>query len=89
MNPLPRLRVSKRDPHLLAADSEDPFFFLGDAAWELFHRLSPAESEFYFRTRAVQGFNLVCAVARAEWDGLQWDGLHTPNASGYLPLHGD
>ena len=84
MNPLPRLRVSQRDPHLLATDTEDPFFLLGDTAWELFHRLSPAESEFYFQKRAAQGFNLACAVALAEFDGL-----HTPNALGDLPLHGD
>jgi len=86
MNPLPRLRRSKTSPHLLTIEGRDdaPFFLLGDTAWELFHRLTPAESQHYFETRAAQGFNLVCAVALAEFDGL-----HTPNAAGHLPLDND
>ena len=85
MTALPPLRVCARNPHLLCAgDSGDPLFLLGDTAWELFHRLTPAESDFYFGVRAAQGFNLVCAAALAEFDGL-----HTPNAAGERPLHGD
>lgn len=86
MNPLPRLRRSTQNPHLLTTEGSDdiPFFLLGDTAWELFHRLTPAESEHYFQTRAAQGFNLICAVALAELDGL-----HTPNAAGHRPLDGD
>ena len=84
MPPLPRLRVSERDPHFLETEDGQPFFLLGDTAWELFHRLTRDESEFYFANRAAKGFNLICAVALAEFDGLR-----VPNAYGDVPLHDD
>ena len=91
MRPLPRLCVSRRNPHLLgtrtdSADNTDeqPFFLLGDTAWELFHRLTCEEAELYFANRAAKGFNMVCAVILAECDGL-----HVPNAYGDLPLNDD
>ena len=85
MDPLPRLRQSRHNPHLLTTEgSEEPFFLLGDTAWELFHRLTPADSAHYLQHRAAKGFNGVCAVALAEFDRL-----HTPNALGETPLHGD
>jgi hypothetical protein len=36
---LPRLKVSE-NRHFLVTDEGEPFFWLGDTAWELFHRLS-------------------------------------------------
>lgn len=60
------------------------FFWLGDTAWELFHRLTLAETEHYFQVRASQGFNVIQAVVLAEIDGL-----HAPNANGHVPLLGD
>ncbi len=65
----------------LAYEDGAPFFYLGDTAWELFHRLSREESELYFSARARQGFTVVQAVALAELDGLT-----LPNAYGRLPL---
>ncbi|MGI4787407.1 MAG: glycoside hydrolase family 140 protein [Janthinobacterium lividum] len=82
MNLLPRLRVSDRNPHLLADESGQSFFLLGDTAWELFHRLTLTEADFYFANRAAKGFNLMCAVVLSEFDGLR-----VPNANGDLPLH--
>ncbi|MDJ0752226.1 MAG: glycoside hydrolase family 140 protein [Ardenticatenaceae bacterium] len=61
-----------------------PFFWLADTAWELFHRLDLAETEFYLETRRRQGFNVIQAVILAELDGL-----HTPTAQGHVPLLGD
>ena len=58
-----------------------PFFWLGDTAWELFHRLSKEDATHYFKKRSEQGFTVIQAVALAELDGLQ-----TPNANGDLPL---
>jgi len=58
-----------------------PFFWLGDTAWELFHRLSKEDATYYFKKRSEQGFTVIQAVALAELDGLQ-----TPNANGDLPL---
>jgi len=61
-----------------------PFFWLGDTAWELFHRLSKEDATYYFKKRSEQGFTVIQAVTLAELDGL-----HTPNANGDLPLIDD
>jgi hypothetical protein len=68
----------------LSTQSGQPFFWLGDTAWELFHRLTLAEVEHYLETRRQQGFNVIQAVILAEIDGL-----HSPNANGHVPLLGD
>lgn len=57
------------------------FFYLGDTAWELFHRLNREEAVRYLDTRAAQGFTVIQAVALAELDGIT-----VPNAYGDLPL---
>ncbi len=78
--PLPRLKVSGNRRFLVTADGK-PFFWLGDTAWELFHRLKREEAVHYLETRARQGFNVVQAVALAELDGIT-----DPNPYGQLPL---
>jgi len=65
----------------LSWDDGAPFFYLADTAWELFHALSREEMDYYFSTRARQGFTAVQCVALAEKDGLR-----TPNFYGRLPL---
>jgi hypothetical protein len=78
--PLPGLKVSENHRFLIT-ESGQPFFWLGDTAWELFHRLNREEAERYLDQRARNGFNVVQAVAIAELEG------HTdPNAYGHLPL---
>ncbi len=79
---LPRLSVSENG-HFLKANDQ-PFFWLGDTAWELFHRLNREEAIAYLDHRAKHGFNVIQAVALAELDGL-----HTPNAYGHKPLIDD
>ena len=78
-----QLRVSKSQRYLETADGK-PFFWLGDTAWELFHRLSREEADLYLKNRADKGFTVIQAVALAELDGL-----HTPNFYGELPLEND
>jgi hypothetical protein len=58
-----------------------PFFWLGDTAWELFHRLNREEATRYLKRRSEQGFTVVQAVVLAEMDGL-----HIPNPYGDTPL---
>ncbi len=77
------LRVSENKRFLMNEKGE-PFFWLGDTAWELFHRLSREEAELYFDNRAAKGFNVIQAVILAERDGL-----HTPNVYGHIPLYDD
>lgn len=79
-DPLPRLRVSDNHRFLVTTEGR-PFFWLGDTAWELFHRLDRDQADRYLRNRAARGFNVVQAVALAEFDGLT-----APNAYGRLPL---
>jgi hypothetical protein len=79
----PRLRVSENHRFLVKEDGQ-PFFYLGDTAWELFHRLNREEATRYLENRAQKGFTVIQAVALAELDGLD-----DPNPYGYRPLIGD
>ena len=47
----------------LETTNGQPFFWLGDTAWELFHRLNREETIEYLDTRKAQGFNVILAVA--------------------------
>src|SRR6476646_10288876 len=67
--PLQRLRVSESGRFLVTEDGR-PFFYLGDTAWELFHRLTREEAVRYLQFRADQGSTAIQAGALAELDGL-------------------
>ncbi len=75
-----KLKVSENH-HYLVFEDGTPFFYLGDTAWELFHRLSKTDTEKYLENRREKGFTVIQAVALAEIDGL-----NTPNAEGEKPL---
>jgi hypothetical protein len=77
---LPRLKVSENH-RFLVNDKNEPFFWLGDTAWELFHRLNRQEADEYLTLRSQQGYTVIQAVALAELDGH-----NVPNAYGYLPF---
>lgn len=77
---LPRLRVSANQ-RFLVTESGEPFFYLADTAWELFHRLDYDEALRYLDIRATQRFTVIQAVAIAELEGLT-----EPNAYGHLPF---
>lgn len=81
--PLPDLRISSNQRFLVTATGK-PFFYLGDTAWELFHRLTREEAVRYLDDRAGKGFNVIQAVALAELDGL-----NDPNPYGHRPLLGN
>jgi len=74
------LKVNESGRYLETEDGE-PFFWMGDTAWELIHRLNREEADLYFRTRHDQGFNVVQTVVLGELDGLR-----TCNAYGELPF---
>jgi hypothetical protein len=75
-----RLRISENGRFLITEDGA-PFFWLGDTAWELFHRLRMEEVDYYFRNRKEKQFTLIQAVALAEFNGLD-----TPNVYGNQPF---
>lgn len=78
-----QLKVSENKRFLVTSDGK-PFFWLGDTAWELFHRLTREEASLYLKNRADKGFTVIQAVALAELDGLK-----DPNPYGETPLEGN
>lgn len=77
---LAQLKIASTNRHFVNEDGES-FLWLGDTAWELFHRLNREEAVVYLENRAAKGFNVVQAVILAELEGLT-----EPNALGDLPL---
>ncbi|MDX2286526.1 MAG: glycoside hydrolase family 140 protein [Bacteroidia bacterium] len=75
-----QLQVHEGRRYLQTLDGQ-PFFWLGDTDWELFHRLDRGQAIRFLDTRQRQGFNVIQAVALAEEDGLR-----VPNRYGDLPL---
>jgi hypothetical protein len=76
----PRIKVSD-NRRFLVYENGKPFFYLGDTAWELFHRLNREEADRYLENRARKGFTVIQAVALAETDGL-----NDANPYGHRPL---
>lgn len=74
------LSVSENHRYIVQEDGT-PFFWLGDTAWELFHRLDREEATQYLENRAEKGFTVIQAVVLAEFGGLT-----DPNPYGDLPL---
>ena len=75
-----RIKVSENGRYLQYSDGT-PFFYLGDTAWELFHRLDREEADLYLEDRAKKGYTVIQAVALSELDGHV-----VPNPYGFLPL---
>lgn len=74
------VQVTPNGHYLQYADGA-PFFWLGDTAWELFHRLTLEEIALYLDNRKAKGFNVIQVVILSELDGLR-----VPNRYGHLPL---
>jgi len=60
----------------------EAFVWIGDTAWELFHKLNREEASEYLQNRKDKKFTIIQAVVLAELDGLR-----KPNPYGNLPLH--
>ena len=75
-----RLEVSENGRFLQYANG-DPFFYLGETAWELFHRLSYEEAALFLENRREKGITVIQAVILAEENGLV-----TPSVNGEVPL---
>lgn len=70
--------------HYMQYEDGTPFFWLGDTAWELFHRLTLEEITLYLDNRQSKGFNVIQAVIIAELDGMR-----SANRYGDYPLLND
>jgi len=82
---LARLRVS--DDHRSRTEKTS-VFWLGDTAWELFHRLN-RRSGSLFSDRANKGYTVIQAVALAELDGLKEQAARICAAHQRDPAHPD
>src|SRR5262245_63924585 len=76
----PNLKITENRRYLQYENGK-PFFYLGDTAWELFHRLNREEATQYLTNRAQKGFTVIQAVIL-----VQLGGLTVPNPYGDLPL---
>lgn len=78
-----QIKVSDNHRFLTTADGK-PFFWLGDTCWELFHRMTREEIDEFLEIRKSQGFNVIQAVALAEFNGIR-----EPNRYGDWPLNNE
>ena len=76
-----QIRVDNSQKYLEDTRTDKPFFWMGDTAWELFHRLKREDVIKYLDTRQRQGFNVIMAVVLAENNGLR-----VPNRYGSVPF---
>ncbi len=74
------LQISQNG-RFIEKENGSPFLWIGDTAWELFHKLSRQEADECLTKRKKQGFTLIQAVVLAENDGFR-----TPNSYGATPL---
>ena len=79
-NALPRIHVHS-DGHYLSTEDGQPFFWMGDTAWELIHHTTREEASYYLHTRGRQGFTVIQTVILSEFDGVR-----EPSALGLKPL---
>jgi L-ascorbate metabolism protein UlaG (beta-lactamase superfamily) len=61
---LPRSRASENHRYVVAADGT-PFFWLGDTAWELFHRLNREAATHYLAGEPGQQWSIRMRSSRA------------------------
>ena len=75
-----KLQVNESQRYLETTDGK-PFLWIGDTAWELFHKLNSEEATEYLENRKAKGISIIQAVVLAENDGLR-----IPNSYGEVPL---
>jgi hypothetical protein len=75
-----QIKVSNNGKFLIDKNGK-PFFWLADTNWEMFHRLNREEAKDFIKIRSEQGYNILQAVALAEFNGVR-----SPNRYGDLPL---
>ncbi len=75
------VRVYPENPHYLAHENGVPFVWLGDTAWELFHRPTTSQVITFLDNRNAKQFTLIQCVLLAEMGGVT-----EPTPEGYLPF---
>ena len=80
MASIQKLKIHENKRYIIREDGSQ-FFYMGDTAWELFHRLDRDETDYYLKNRANKKFNVIQSVLLGEFEGLD-----VPNAYGRCPL---
>lgn len=80
MSNIQKLKIHENKRYIIREDGSQ-FFYMGDTAWELFHRLNREEIDYYLQNRADKKFNVIQAVLLGEFEGV-----NVPNAYGRYPL---
>ena len=76
------LTISPDGKRIQKANGSD-WFWLGDTGWSLFQELNRKDAEYYFSTRASQGFTVIQAVVVMAWSR----GWNDADAYGHRPFH--
>ena len=76
------LAISDDGRRIQKANGSD-WYWLGDTGWSLFQELNREDADYYFSTRASQGFTVIQAVAVMAWSR----GWNDANAYGHQPFH--
>ncbi|KAF4964235.1 hypothetical protein FSARC_7789 [Fusarium sarcochroum] len=68
--PWPGLAISSspKGRYLYRTNSGEPFFWIADTNWELFHRLNRTDVDLYLADCAAKGFNVVQAVVLSKYN---------------------
>lgn len=74
------LKVSE-NKHFLVHENGDPFFWVGNTAWEMARFSKREEVDLFLDNRHKNGYNVILTCALGEVQGI----TH-PNAYGYLPF---
>lgn len=67
--------------YLYRTKSGEPFFWIADTNWELFHKLNQTDVDLYLADRAAKGFNVIQAVALSKYNVTT-----IPNFYGHLAI---
>lgn len=76
----PRLKLTENRRYLQYEDGK-PFFYLGDTAWELFHRLNREEAALYLNNRAGTKPSIIPAHFKCATSGVYSKRCLSPNSS--------
>ena len=86
-NAVPQALTISDNGRYIEKEDGTPFFWLGDTCWELLHRATQEDADWYLENRAAKGFTVIQTVIIAGLNTSEnIDGLSVPNAYGELPL---
>lgn len=62
------ISASSNGRYLYRTKTNEPFFWIADTNWELFHKLNRTDVDLYLADRAAKGFNVIQAVLLSKYN---------------------